>query len=487
MRSLRAEDASSDLSRRTVLLGFGLLVLLPQIAAMVWLPVIPVMADTAHFFDMTRAFAPSGPVDPLVLRPGALLEEHFAYLPGYPIFLDLCKLFVPVRHLGRLVVAVQHLMSFATAVLIWRAGRHAGWPRAGLAAALTYGVYYPRVFHAQSLHYETPLALLFTLSVHLFLRFMREGRLAVLAACGAALGAAFWIKPVVLAAVPVFLWTLLARRADRRAVSLFVAFAAATVGSVFFYNTVFRQYPHFTTFVGWHLGNRVFGRDRLVDPTDPNTRFIVETLRGTPAADRFPGHTAGYIPVFQDRSGLSGVQADRVVLGAALAAVRAHPGAYAWGTVKAFRGFFGGSGDRLGMQAYDPGRFQELLRRVREREKTFALGSVPRRLSWYAIDLRGFRLSWDRSVWLRRWHGLFRSRVFFAVRLAALAAAGLVALRRRQRVLRLLIALAAAVLLASALTEASQARYAEMLMPLFCLIVWAPLGGVLDRDGRAAA
>src|SRR5262249_22505599 len=98
------------------------------------------------------------------------------------------------------------------------------------------------------------------------------------------------------------------------------------------HNLAFYDLPTLTTFSGKHLANRVFYSDGLIDPIDPDTRYIFDRVSESGFTYAFPGLWWQFERALRT-DGSTSLEADRRIRSAAIAAIRTDPWRYATNTV----------------------------------------------------------------------------------------------------------------------------------------------------------
>jgi 4-amino-4-deoxy-L-arabinose transferase-like glycosyltransferase len=285
--------------------------------------------DSIWYLDQTHTWDSPRPADYYAAN-GAPVAYALAYPPGYPLFLDLCHLFVSTRSWAVAVVVAQHVLSLLAALAVYGIGRELGHPRAGCVAAAAYGLYFPRLLYAQTLHSETLFTFLLVAAVYLTFVSLKAG-VVIRTITGLAFAGAMLTKFQAVAGLPLVLLLYGHARARPVQAGAFLAAALLPVGVALAHNLVFYGQPALTTFAGKHLANRVFGTDGLIDPVDPDTRYILDTAAQSGIDYAFPGAWWQFERALRS-DGSTSAEADRRVRAAALAAIRTDPVRYARNT-----------------------------------------------------------------------------------------------------------------------------------------------------------
>ena len=466
---------------RWLLLAALSCIALPHLAALEMLPAI-LTNDSVWYLDQTHTWDSPRPTD-YYAAGGKPVQYALAYPPGYPLFLDLCHSIVSTRNWARAVVGAQHILSFLTAILVYLIGRKLGHPLAGCVAAALYGLYFPRLLYAQTLMSETLFAFLLALSAHLSFASLAGGA-AVSALAGLVFAGAALTKFQAAAGIPLVLLLYWRARAKPVKAWAFLASAAFTGALALLHNLAFYGHPGLTTFAGRHLANRVFASDGLVDPEDVDTRYILHRLSASGIPYVFPGNWWGFeLALRTDRSSSS--EADRRILGAALAGIRMDPWRYARNTVSNLFVNVFVNDDLDPRWFWTRYNFSAYLRFFTKHSDENPLESRARSRVLKAIEaypppmrLGSAGLSWIRlfsSPWLR-WRGM-AAWFLVAGLLCALASGATASVFLAAQVI--------AVSLPGALFESPVPRYFEPLMPLALLVSCAVTGHL--RSGEAAS
>jgi|GEM_PF-1910180 len=453
--------------------------LLAQAVALATLPVVFVN-DSSAYLEQTHGMA-APEVRGAAAAQEAPSDRDILYPPGYPLFLDLCRL--PAGRGGWMLTTVlaQHVLSFLSVLLVASIGAAAGRPRTGAVAALLYALYLPRVIYAQAILSETLFTFLLLAAIRFFPSARVSGSRRTAAALGAALGAALLVKPV----AGILLVVLAAALAldpgtprGRRSALLCLAAAAGLAAGALAHNAAVYGKWRLTTCVGRHLADRVFRLDRLVDRGDPATREVLERLESSGRPYKFPHFWWNYWHALR-KDGSSIERDDALLLRAAWAGIASDPAAYARNTLKGLRLVV-----RSPWQEIVPGRFF-LDREAYANYLTYGYRPPPdqsylwpgiytgHRAAVRALDLYPPPLLLGKfgSWWFRffgakewRWRGRAGAGLLVAGCLAGLVLAG-------GNGLRTAVAGAGATLVAVTLLEYPFPRYFEPFMPL-ALVLW---------------
>lgn len=459
------------------------LALFPQWLASRSLPPI-VTNDSVWYLGLTRFFPSSRPTD--YYSAGPPVQYDIPYPFGYPLFLDLCKLGVSMAAWAETVVAVQHILTCVTGVLLWAIGKRLGYAVGGALAAVAYAFYLPRVIYAQTLMAETLFTFLLVLSVYLWIRSTQSAGWKWAAGWGLVFGCACATKPLALVGIPVLGFFAWQSCRSPRSSAAFVGSSALVLAAAVGYNLVLYEHAGLTTFTGRHFSDRVFAYDGLVDPEDPDTRYIVERCETSGLFYRFPGFWWDYLKALRT-DGSAPAECDRRIFRAAIAGVRTDIPGYLLRTGQVLLTNVVGEDVWIPYEWYWRRDYHAAYLRhwVEEPHPLFPAGELDAR----RVLVENVRMAFPDSVFAgagRRWMQLFNARVLKWRGAAAwfFLLGFLGAFATRNESLWRIAVLVIVVSLGAALLEAPYPRYFESLLPLALVLSFACTEHLLRRLAR---
>ncbi len=306
MRRVRTWDETAR--RRAAWVLCGMAAVVPSVVAFCVLPAIPTN-DAPNYLALMRTYPP--------VPPGAEETVTLVQPPGYPLFLDALAAVAGLRHLPAAAAVAQQILSALSVVLLYRTGLRLGRRGAGLAAAVAYGLYVPRLLYGQAFMAET----LFTFLLLLAAWCASRPSVKNAACAGFAVGAAMLVKFL---GAPLVLLVALGMD-SRKKTAAFLVPAAFCVAALAAHGAV-SDGPHRTrSSLGRHLADHAYAAAPAgVD--DPGVRIVRAALAETDRPHRFPGPWWDYWHALKD--GRSPLEADRLLLRASIATATADPAAW---------------------------------------------------------------------------------------------------------------------------------------------------------------
>ena len=236
---------------------------------------------------------------------------------------------------GVWLVAVQMLMGLVSALLVYRTARRLASPLVALAAGLLFSLHGLQIFYEASVLTETAFTLALAVTIWLAVRLVEHPAWWRAGAVGLAAALLVLVRPVAQLYVLVPLSACLLRRGPwRNRVALAAIMLASHAVPVLWWMGVNqREYGFFGVALGRGMGlyTRVFDVDRL-EPPASSAYPELRALWAVATAEHWSANRVRDELNFGRR--YSGAQADDAMYRFALETVRAHPVAFAGGTVR---------------------------------------------------------------------------------------------------------------------------------------------------------
>ncbi len=315
------KETTRDLPLVRQLILIAIIAAISQYVLSQILPII-LLNDSVAYLGLTHFFPLKRPVD-WYAASGVATEYDIFYPYGYPFFLDLISLVVPLQKWAIATIIAQHVLSFLTVLAIYGIGVRVGFVRPATVAACLYAIYVPRVLYAHAIMAETLFTFLLVCSIYLSILAAERKTLTIALASGFLMGLAVLTKPLAFLAALGFCYVFLKRRSGALTIAGFLISLSLVVSGNLVHNGLFYGEWRILTSGGIHLADRVFGYDRFIVEDDPDVQSIKQQLATSDIPHKFPSYWWDYYRALR-ADGSSAKEVDKKLRRASLAGIRAN-------------------------------------------------------------------------------------------------------------------------------------------------------------------
>ncbi len=295
---------------------------------LIWTRSVLVWPDSIGYYNAARS----------MLETKVLVSPHIFHAPLYPIFL---APFIRHNHgpeAGFAIVCVQHLLGMGLVFMCYAVARTVFNPLVAFCSAALLALHTLLLTYECVIQTEVLFTFLLTLTVLLGLRALRNGSLLTYALVGISCAASALTRPVAQQCLScIVLLVLLHVRDWRRWITICVVVAGsyfAAVSPWMYLNHKVYGFWGLSHGEGLNLALRVFDLDGLAPVQDSHYPEIRKIQRSIAIG----GHKSAYRLArrLKEDLGYSQIEADYAMFQLAFETLRAHPLAYARGSLKDF-------------------------------------------------------------------------------------------------------------------------------------------------------